>query len=139
MVPAQPQVTPSQGPLVTRWQTDSYLDIVQHHQRPVDTAHRLVGWGGGKDTPSAPGAGDAPTPLPPLPPPNCGRQGVAASPGQDRSHPSAVRSRYPGPYPRQGPSDGRLLNRSPGASTLQEGSLFPNSLHFGPHEAFKWK
>lgn len=24
----------------------SYLDLVQHHQRPIDAAHGPVGWGG---------------------------------------------------------------------------------------------
>lgn len=45
-------------PLVTRRQTGSHLHVVQHDQGSVDTAHRLVGWRGGKDTPLAPRAGD---------------------------------------------------------------------------------
>lgn len=58
VVPAQPKVTPSSGPRVTCRQTGSHLHIVQHNQGSVDTAHRLVGWGGGKDTLLAPRAGD---------------------------------------------------------------------------------
>lgn len=128
VVPAQPKGTPSRGPLITHRQTGSYLHIVQHHQGPVDTTHRLVGLGeGGKDMLSASRAGDAPTALPASPPPSCGcRGGAAASAGLEPSHPSTIHSCYPTPYPSYGPGVQQLLNRRPRTPIVQEMWLLLN-------------
>lgn len=55
-VTTQPQVTPPAVPMSPK----SYLDVVQHHQRPVDPAHRPVGWGRGHHQSPGPPGGATP-------------------------------------------------------------------------------